>query len=113
LALDAGELAHAAAHAGNAIAADPSLRAAYEMLDELSAAAADVHVGVRFVDAMQAFRQREVTIAISLAHLVLITPGMPSEAASLARTVIERASATEPQAAAGAQSGRRLFRRRS
>ena len=40
----AGELAHAAAHAGNAIAADPSLRAAYEILDELSAAAADVHV---------------------------------------------------------------------
>jgi tetratricopeptide (TPR) repeat protein len=70
-------------------------------------------VGVRFVDAMQAFQQREVTIAISLAHLVLITPGMPSEAASLARTVIERASATEPQAAAGAQSGPRLFRRRS
>jgi hypothetical protein len=51
--------------------------------------------GVRFVDAMHAFRQREVTIAISLAHLVLITPGMPSEATSLARTVIERASAAE------------------
>src|SRR5207253_6220958 len=31
LALDVGELAHAAAHAGNAIAADPSLRAVYEM----------------------------------------------------------------------------------
>lgn len=42
LALDAGELAHAAAHAGNGIAIDPSLRAGYEVVDELAAAAADV-----------------------------------------------------------------------
>lgn len=70
-------------------------------------------VGARFADAMHAFRQREVTIAISLAHLVLITPGMPSEAASRARTVIKRASAAETQAAADTKPHRRPFRRRN
>ncbi len=46
-------------------------------------------VGARFADAMHARRQREVTIAISLAHLVLITPGMPSGPTSRAVTVIK------------------------
>lgn len=68
--------------------------------------------GARFLDAMEAFRQREVTIVTSLAHLVLLTPGMPSEVTGLAKTVIERQSA-EPRAAADTQQRRRLFRRRS
>jgi hypothetical protein len=33
IALDSGETAHAAAHAGNAIASDPTLRDAYDLLD--------------------------------------------------------------------------------
>lgn len=37
IALDDGDLRHAAAHAGNAIASDPTLREAYEALDELAA----------------------------------------------------------------------------
>lgn len=41
IALDDGDLRHAAAHAGNAIASDPTLREAYETLDELAAHADD------------------------------------------------------------------------
>lgn len=41
LALDDGELPHAAGHVAYAIGRDPTLRAAYETLDELAAAAAD------------------------------------------------------------------------
>jgi tetratricopeptide (TPR) repeat protein len=38
IALDSGEAGHAARHAGNAIASDPTLRDAYELLDQLAAA---------------------------------------------------------------------------
>jgi tetratricopeptide (TPR) repeat protein len=41
VALDDGDLRHAAAHAGNAIASDPTLREAYETIDELAARADD------------------------------------------------------------------------
>ena len=41
IALDEGDLRHAAAHASNAIASDPTLRKAYETLDELTARADD------------------------------------------------------------------------
>jgi tetratricopeptide (TPR) repeat protein len=41
IALDDGDLRHAAAHVGNAIASDPTLREAYETLDELAARADD------------------------------------------------------------------------
>lgn len=41
IALDDGDLRHAAAHAGNAIASDPTLRGAYETLDQLTARADD------------------------------------------------------------------------
>lgn len=41
LALDSGELSHAAAHVGNAIASDPSLPAAYAALDDLAARGED------------------------------------------------------------------------
>lgn len=41
IALDDGELRHAAAHVGNAIASDPALQEAYEVLDELAARAGD------------------------------------------------------------------------
>lgn len=41
IALDDGDLRHAATHAGNAIASDPTLREAYETLDELAARADD------------------------------------------------------------------------
>jgi hypothetical protein len=41
IALGDGDLRHAAAHAGNAIASDPALREAYETLDELTARADD------------------------------------------------------------------------
>ena len=41
LALDDGELPHAAEHVANAIGRDPTLRAAYATLDELADAAAD------------------------------------------------------------------------
>jgi tetratricopeptide (TPR) repeat protein len=71
-------------------------------------------VGVRFVQAMQALQQREVTIATSLAQLVLITPGMPADATDLARTVIERRSAADtPARPDDAKPARRRFRRRS
>jgi tetratricopeptide (TPR) repeat protein len=41
IALDDGDLRHAATHASNAIACDPALRKAYETLDELAARADD------------------------------------------------------------------------
>lgn len=41
IALDDGDLRHAAAHVGNAIASDPTLREAYETIDELAARADD------------------------------------------------------------------------
>jgi tetratricopeptide (TPR) repeat protein len=41
MALDDGDLRHAAAHTGNAIASDPTLQKAYETLDELAARAGD------------------------------------------------------------------------
>lgn len=41
IALDDGDLRHAAAHAGNAIARDPTLREIYETIDELAARAED------------------------------------------------------------------------
>ena len=41
LALEDGELPHAAKHVASAIGRDPTLRAAYAALDELAAAAAD------------------------------------------------------------------------
>ena len=44
IALDDGDLRHAAAHAGNAIASDPTLRKAYETLDELAARAGDAAI---------------------------------------------------------------------
>jgi tetratricopeptide (TPR) repeat protein len=41
VALDGGDVTHAASHAGNAIASDPGLRAAYALLDEMAAGTAD------------------------------------------------------------------------
>src|ERR1700683_1957572 len=41
IALDGGDLRHAAAHLGNAIASDPALRETYATLDELAARADD------------------------------------------------------------------------
>lgn len=41
IALDDGDLRHAAAHVGNAIASDPALREAYSVLDDLAARASD------------------------------------------------------------------------
>jgi tetratricopeptide (TPR) repeat protein len=42
IAIDSGESAHAAAHAGNAIASDPTLRDAYQVLDQLAAGPDDI-----------------------------------------------------------------------
>jgi tetratricopeptide (TPR) repeat protein len=68
-------------------------------------------VGARFTAAAQARILREVTIAKSLAHLVLVTPAMPRAAVSLATALIERETSSG-QPAPG-RSGRRFFPRRA
>jgi hypothetical protein len=68
---------------------------------------------IRFAGAIQAQRQRVVTIAEPLAHLMLITPGIPADVIDVAKMVIKRESATETPDAADAQPRRGRFRRRS
>jgi tetratricopeptide (TPR) repeat protein len=68
---------------------------------------------IRFADALRAQRRRVVTIADSLARLILITPGMPAEAMRTASMVIEHESATQTRAAAGAKPRKGRFRRGS
>ena len=51
-------------------------------------------VGARFAAAVQATASRQVTIAESLARLVLVTPGMPQSAVRAAGALIEQAQAT-------------------
>jgi hypothetical protein len=80
-------------------------------------------IGARFAAAGQARIKRPVTIAGSLAHLVLITPEMPASAVSAAQALIRHEAAVAPpgqltttppgQPAAETHSRRRLFRPRS
>jgi tetratricopeptide (TPR) repeat protein len=80
-------------------------------------------VGARFAAAGQARNKRQVSIAESLAHLVLATPAMPGSAVSAATALIRHEAATaikrEPappppgQPPAGSRPRRRLFRPRS
>lgn len=53
-------------------------------------------VSARFAAAARAKRQREVTIAESLAHLVIITPEMPRAAIDQANALIKREAKTKP-----------------
>jgi tetratricopeptide (TPR) repeat protein len=78
-------------------------------------------VGARFAAAGQARMKRQVTIAESLAHLILATPQMPGSAVSAAAalirheaaTAVKRETAPPPgQPAAGGRPRRRLFRPR-
>jgi hypothetical protein len=78
-------------------------------------------VGYRFLDAMRASQQREVTIAASLASLVLVTPAMNPDVARLARGVLARtvtengghpAGGSAPPGPQQAPARRRLLRRR-
>jgi tetratricopeptide (TPR) repeat protein len=55
-------------------------------------------VGRRFLDALRARRQREVTIAWSLAHLVLATPVMHPDVTALAREFLAHEAAGAAQA---------------
>jgi len=78
-------------------------------------------VGHRFLDALSAYQQREVTIVQSLAHLVLATPAMNPDVARLAREFLARETkdgnepvtgdSTSPDMAP-APPRRRLFGRR-
>jgi hypothetical protein len=80
-------------------------------------------IGARFAAAGQTRTRRQVTIAGSLAHLVLITPEMPGSAVSAARALIKHEAAAAPpsqltarpavQPAAESRPRRRLFRPRS
>ncbi len=82
-------------------------------------------VGARFAAAGQARIKRQVTIADSLAHLVLVTPEMPRNAVSVATALIRHetarvkaikqdAAAPPPgEPAAASRPKRRLFRPRS
>jgi hypothetical protein len=80
-------------------------------------------IGARFAAAGQVRMRRPVTIAGSLAHLVLITPGMPPSAVSAAGALIRQEAATTPpaqpaatppgQPSAETRPRRRLFRPRS
>lgn len=45
-------------------------------------------VGHRFLDALRAYQQREVTIVQSLAHLVLVTPAVNRDVAELAQELL-------------------------
>lgn len=71
-------------------------------------------VGARFTAAAQARVQRQVTIAGSLAHLVLITPEMPQAAIGLAKALIEQEKTATPSSQPPAESRpkRRFFRRK-
>ena len=78
-------------------------------------------IGARFAAAGQARIKRQVTIAESLAHLVLATPEMPQSAVSAAAALIKDETATAVkrktpppgQPGDGGRRGRRLFRPRS
>jgi tetratricopeptide (TPR) repeat protein len=80
-------------------------------------------IGARFAAAGQARTRRQVTIAGSLAHLVLITPEMPQSAVGAALALIKHEAAVTPpsqltttppgQPAAESRPRRRLFRPRS
>ena len=74
---------------------------------------ADV-IRARFAAAAQARARRPVTIAGSLAHLVVVTPEMPDAVVRLARTLIESESATAPpgRPATTGRPRRHLFRRK-
>jgi hypothetical protein len=74
---------------------------------------ADV-IRARFAAAAQARARRPVTIAGSLAHLVVVTPEMPDAVVRLARTLIESETATAPPArpASTSRPRRRLFGRK-
>jgi hypothetical protein len=77
-------------------------------------------VGHRFLDALSAYQQREVTIVQSLAHLVLATPAMNPDVARLAREFLARETKDGHEPVTGdstpdmapAPARRRLFGRR-
>jgi len=71
-------------------------------------------MGARFAAAGRARIKRQVTIASSLAHLVLVTPEMPQSALSAARALIKREAADKPSGQpAAAEPKRRFFHRKA
>lgn len=95
IALDDGDLRHAAAHTGNAIASDPTLREAYETLDQLTARADDALglfpvAGTPYIGAVAArsyvlarFRAVDEAFAL-LCEIAKTEPGKPWAAGWLA-----------------------------
>jgi tetratricopeptide (TPR) repeat protein len=115
IAIDSGERAHAAAHAGNAIASDPTLRDAYEVLDQLTAgpddipvlfpATARVYMGTVAARSYLLARHGQVDEAFGLlCQVAAIEPGRPWAAGWLAApgaSPAQLASRMSPERAAG------------
>ena len=115
IAIDCGECVHAAAHAGNAIANDPTLRDAYVVLDQLASgsddipalfpATARVYIGTAAARSYLLARHGEVDEAFALlCQVASIEPGRPWAAGWLAApdaSTAELASRMSPERAAG------------